>query len=209
MAGPTLFDDHLRMRLADSVQRFERRAAEESEERPAAVVLAVVPDEHGHAAVLLTKRAKGLRRHSGQWALPGGRLDPGETVVDAALRELEEEVALRRAPEDILGPLDDYITRSGFVITPIVVWGGSADALVPDPVEVASIHRPTFDALAAEGAVHTHRLPWSKNPIFGLGILGTLVFAPTAAILHQFAELAVHGRTVRVGHYEQPRFAWR
>ena len=72
--------------------------------------------------MLLTRRAAGLRAHRGQWALPGGRCDEGETPVEAALRELHEELGLELGPDDVLGLLDDYPTRSGYLITPVVVW---------------------------------------------------------------------------------------
>ena len=211
------YDDRFRQRLRHDLERFERRVVEPEKPageplRQAAVTVAVVPEgENGEGppAVLLTRRSKQLRRHAGQWSLPGGRLDPGETLEQAALRELEEELGLTLAPDAILGLLDDFETRSGFVITPVVVWGGPADDLRPEPGEVASVHRPTLVAIARERAVHVQKLPWSSRPLLALGILGTMIFAPTAAILHQFGELAIHRRTTRVGHYDQPRFAWK
>src|SRR5581483_11819763 len=75
----------------------------------------------GGPAVLLTRRASRLRAHAGQWALPGGRVDPGEEPVTAAFRELVEELDLRLDPSALLGVLDDYPTRSGYVITPFVL----------------------------------------------------------------------------------------
>src|SRR5436309_15652566 len=117
-----LFAAPLRETLAGHLARFERRSVPLGDRRPAAVAVVVVPDEDGRAAVLLTRRASGLRRHGGQWALPGGRLDPGETPETAALRELEEEVGLTLPPASLLGRLDDYPTRSGFVIAPVVAW---------------------------------------------------------------------------------------
>src|SRR5215210_581651 len=90
----------------------------------------------GGAAFLLCRRAARMNRHPGQWALPGGKIDLGESVESAALRELEEELGLRVDPSEVLGRLDDYGTRSGFVITPVVVWGGEDIELVPDPAEV-------------------------------------------------------------------------
>ena len=95
----------------------------------------------GHTALLLTRRAAGLRAHRGQWALPGGRCDAGETPVEAALRELHEELGLALGPDAVLGLLDDYPTRSGYLITPVVVWAGAGAAMSPNPQEVASVHR--------------------------------------------------------------------
>src|SRR5258706_197476 len=101
-------------------------------------------DRHwrGRAALILTGRAEHLRTHAGQWALPGGRIEAGEAPEHAALRELAEEVDLVLDPSSaILGRLDDYVTRSGFMITPVVVWAGAARGLRPNPSEVQSIHR--------------------------------------------------------------------
>jgi 8-oxo-dGTP pyrophosphatase MutT (NUDIX family) len=163
----------------------------------------------GHAAVVLTRRAAGLRRHGGQWALPGGRLDPGETPEAAALRELDEEVGLALPPDHVLGCLDDFPTRSGFVITPIVVWGTAAALLRPDPREVAAAYLVPLEALLDPANLVLQTIPQSDRPVLALSILNTLIYAPTAAILHQLAEVAVLGRDTRVGHYEQPVFAWR
>lgn len=202
------FGEPLRTSLEENLARFTRREAFAEGKRPAAVALVVRPDAAGRAGVLLTVRASGLRRHGGQWALPGGRLDPGETPEEAALRELEEELGLVLPSEHVLGRLDDYPTRSGFAITPVVVWGTAAP-LKPDPREVASVHLVPFDDLLAPGTVVTHSIPQSDRPVLALSILGTLIYAPTAAVLYQFAEVAVRGREVRVDQYEQPVFAWR
>ncbi|HKV10288.1 MAG TPA: CoA pyrophosphatase [Thermoanaerobaculia bacterium] len=202
------FGESLRASLEENLARFDRREVSIQEKRPAAVALVVRPDPAGRAGVLLTVRASGLRRHGGQWALPGGRLDPGETPEQAALRELEEELGLTLPPEHLLGCLDDYPTRSGFAITPVVVWGTAAP-LKPEPREVASVHLVLFDDLLAPNTVVTHSIPQSDRPVLALSILGTLIYAPTAAVLYQFAEVAVRGREVRVDGYEQPVFAWR
>ena len=179
------------------------------ESRAAAVAVVVVPGEDGRAAILLTRRASGLRRHGGQWALPGGRLDPGETPETAALRELEEEVGLTLPPASLLGRLDDYPTRSGFVIAPVVVWGDGAAPMRTDPREVAGVYRVPVDDLLDPRNLVLQSIPQSDRPVLALAILGTLIYAPTAAVLHQFAEVAVAGRETRVAHYEQPLFAWR
>ncbi|HSN87942.1 MAG TPA: CoA pyrophosphatase [Thermoanaerobaculia bacterium] len=203
------FDDDLRAALAGNLQRFARRSRGAQAGRPAAVAIVVLPDAGGGAAVVLTLRASGLRRHGGQWACPGGRLDPGEPPEAAALRELEEELGLALPPDHVLGLLDDFPTRSGFVITPVVVWGAAGAVLRPDPREVAGAYLvPVADLLDPANLV-LQTIPQSDRPLLALAILDTLVYSPTAAILHQFAEVAVRGREVRVDGYEQPLFAWR
>lgn len=206
------FDDELRATIAENLERFARRTSEPGAGRPAAVAIVVLPDDAGNtgdATVVLTLRASGLRRHGGQWACPGGRLDPGETPEVAALRELEEELGLRLPPDRILGLLDDFPTRSGFVITPVVVWGTADAVLRPDPSEVAGAYRVPLADLLDPANVVLQTIPQSDRPLLALAILDTLVYSPTAAILHQFAEVAVRGQDVRVDGYEQPRFAWR
>lgn len=203
------FDDDFRRLLHGNLERFERTSAPAEGKTGAAVAVVVLPDERGEANVVVTERAAGLRRHRGQWACPGGRREPGESAEEAALRELSEEVGLDLPTAHILGCLDDYATRSGFVITPVVVWGAEDAVLRPDPSEVASVHLVPVADLLAPGSVVLQTIPQSDRPVLALAILGSLLYAPTAAILHQFAEVAVLGQPTRVSHYEQPLFAWR
>lgn len=166
----------------------------------------------GGAAFLLCRRASRMNRHGGQWALPGGRVDGDETPAEAALRELAEEVGLECPEESVLGLLDDYPTRSGFVITPVVVWGGSSCEFRPDPGEVASVHRVPLGELDSPAVPRLRRIPESDRPLISIPLGGTVrtdVHAPTAAVVYQFREVAMHGRSTRVAHYEQPTFAWR
>lgn len=203
------FEPSFRSSLRENLARFQRKETPIAERRPAAVAVVVLPGKEEGAAILLTRRAAGLKRHGGQWALPGGRLDPGETPEAAALRELEEEVGLVLPPEHLLGRLDDLPTRSGFVITPVVVWGIDGAPLHPNPREVAGVYLVPVADLLDPGNLVLHSIPQSDRPVLALSILDTLIYTPTAAILHQFAEVGVLGRETRVDGYEQPVFAWR
>ncbi|MCM0608312.1 MAG: CoA pyrophosphatase [Ideonella sp. WA131b] len=160
-------------------------------------------------ALLLTRRADHLRAHAGQWALPGGRIDEGEAPEAAARRELLEELGLALPPEAVLGRLDDYATRSGYVITPVVLWGGPARALVPNPAEVAAVHRVPVAELLRADAPLLDAVPGAEHPVLRLPLGRSWVAAPTAAFLYQFREWVLLGRATRVAHFDQPRFAWR
>jgi 8-oxo-dGTP pyrophosphatase MutT (NUDIX family) len=163
----------------------------------------------GGPAVLLTRRATTLRAHGGQWALPGGRIDDGESAVDTALRELREELGLRLTSDDVVGQLDDYATRSGFVITPFVLWGGADPDLVLNAAEVRSVHRISFRELCRADSPRFVPIPESPRPVVQLPIGDDLIHAPTGAVLLQFRRVALEGVSERVNDYEQPVFAWR
>jgi 8-oxo-dGTP pyrophosphatase MutT (NUDIX family) len=163
----------------------------------------------GGAAFLLCRRAARMNRHAGQWALPGGRIDAGETAVDAALRELDEELAVPLGPDSLVGWLDDYPTRSGYVITPVVLWAGPDPAIRPAPDEVLAVYRIGLGALAASEPRFID-IPESDRPVVQLPLGNDLIHAPTGAILLQFQQVGLHGRAgKRVDDLEQPVFAWR
>jgi len=163
----------------------------------------------GGPAVLLTRRAPRLRAHAGQWALPGGSVDPGEHPVETARRELREELRLELPESALLGTLDDYATRSGFLITPFVFWGGTDPVVTPDPNEVLSVHRVAFRELCRPDSPRFVSIPESDRPVVQLPIGGDLIHAPTGAVLLQFRRVAIEGTSERVAHYDQPVFAWR
>jgi 8-oxo-dGTP pyrophosphatase MutT (NUDIX family) len=188
---------------------FERRAVALDGRRAAAVAVVLLPDDGGRACFLLTKRATTMRSHTGQWALPGGRVDPGEGVPDAARRELVEEVGLALGEDAVLGLLDDYPTRSGYVMTPVVLWAPAAAALRPNPAEVARVHLIPLEDLDRPDAPRLVSIPESDRPVIQMPILEALVHAPTAAVIYQTREVVVHGRPTRVAHFEQPVWAWR
>ncbi len=173
---------------------------------PAAVAVVVLSDDDGEACIPLYVRAAGLARHPGQFALPGGKLNHGEHAGAGALRELREELGLDVTADGILGSLDDYDTRSGFTITPVVVWSGAgAAALDPSADEVAQLFLLTLAELrsAVAGAEQ------GTSPAFCLEFTWGPVYAPTAAILYQFSEVALDGRSRRVNDFYQPPFAHR
>lgn len=175
----------------------------------AAVVIALTEgDNSAETAFLLTRRAAGLRSHSAQWALPGGRCDPGETQVQSALRELHEELGLELGEGDVLGLLDDYPTRSGYLITPVVVWVSTKAALAPNPAEVASVHRIALGEIERQDAFSFTRIPESTRRVIRFRVAGQHIHAPTAALIYQFSEVLA-GRNTRVAELEQPVFAWK
>jgi mutator protein MutT len=211
--------DQLRQRLSEwgvvSIDATGRRHA--------AVAVTVTQEGHGagveglpryelwssEPALLLTRRAAKLRSHAGQWAMPGGRIDSGETPEQAALRELAEEVGLVLDESAVLGRLDDYATRSGYVITPVVVWAGAARELTPNAAEVAAIHRiPTRELLRADAPL-LNQVRGAEHPVLRMPIGRAWIAAPTAAFLYQFREWCLCARPTRVAHFDQPYFAWR
>jgi 8-oxo-dGTP pyrophosphatase MutT (NUDIX family) len=210
MARP--FDDTTRRHVAERCAAFTRLPAAEPAPtlKRAAVVIALVEadDASPGTALLLTMRAADLRAHRGQWALPGGRCDEGETPVEASLRELHEELGLELSGHDVLGRLDDYPTRSGYLITPVVVWAATRAAIVPNPAEVASVHRIGLDDIERAEAFDFVEIPESTRRVIRFRHARQFIHAPTAALIYQFREVLA-GRDTRVADLEQPVFAWK
>lgn len=203
--------EELRNSLATSLGGFDRQSIAASNLKHAAVCLTIMPSpaETAEAALLLTRRAPKLSSHAGQWALPGGRIDEGETPLEAALREMREEVNLALEPEDCLGQLDDYETRSGYVMSPFIFWAEDVKEMRPNPGEVASIHPVPLGAFNRPDSPEFITIPESDRPVIRLHFEESNIHAPTAAVLFQFIELALFGRVTRVAHYEQPVWAWK
>lgn len=188
---------------------FERQpVAPERALKQAAVAITLADDGTGKAAFILTERPATMRNHAGQWALPGGRCDEGETVAQAALREIEEEIGLSIPESEVLGTLDDFVSRSGYRITPVVVWAERSEPLRLNAEEVAFAYRVALDDFVTEESVSFVSIKESPRPVFRIRLMGSHLHAPTAAIVYQFSEL-LHGRVKRVSDFEQPLFAWR
>lgn len=216
-------DEALRRTIAGRLAAWTAHAVPPGPKGRAAVAVVVTEAGHGagthglpthedwrdDAALVLTRRAGGLRAHAGQWALPGGRIDAGETETDAALRELAEEVGLALGADALLGRLDDYPTRSGWSITPLVFWGGAARAMAPNPAEVQSIHRIAVREFLREDAPIIEHIEQTPRPVLKMPVGENWIAAPTAAVLYQFREVCILDRATRVAHYDQPLFAWR
>ena len=206
---PLAFDAELRARLALNLARSEHAPLAERGLKRAAVCIIVTGDDRGEASLVLTLRTEHLSSHPSQFALPGGRIERGESALDAARRETREEIDLELAPADFLGRLDDYATRSGYVITPLVAWCAGTSQLKPNPAEVAQIYRVPLADLGRPDSPEFVAIPESAQPVVRYPLLGTLIHAPTAAVMYQFMEVALLGRATRVAHLEQPVWAWR
>lgn len=204
-----IFNARLREALVTHLAQLTPWTPPDASLKQAAVAITIVPHENS-AGFLLTRRAPRLSAHAGQWALPGGRLDKGETIIEAGLRELHEEVNLVAQASDVLGALDPYPTRSGYMITPIIVWMEHLEGMKPNPDEVSSIHPIALSELERPDSAVFLTIPESEKPVIQLhlGEEGH-IHAPTAALLYQFAEVGLKGKMTRVHDLEQPVWAWK
>ena len=205
--------EQLYQQIAGNIGHLERSEIEGDEKLRRAAVAIVITSAPGsdEACILLTRRPVTLKRHSGQYALPGGMLDPGEDALQAGLREMEEEIGLSLEPTDVMGFLDDFGSRSGFCITPIVFWAGAGAVLDPAPEEVDVVFHIPLEELNHSRIPQMADVEGTEKPVFSapLPTVGHEIYAPTAAMLFQFREVALRNEMIRVSHIEQPQFAWK
>jgi 8-oxo-dGTP pyrophosphatase MutT (NUDIX family) len=200
----------LRARIAANLAAFARIAADPPGARRAAVAITLAPLAAGGTGYLLTKRSYSLRRGAGQYALPGGHVEPGESAAETARRELHEELGIAPRATEYLGMLDDFVTRGGHVVTPVVLWAEAEPTLVPCPTEVhAAWLRPLAELLQAQVPRWLPGEAGGGAPILQMRAGASWINPPTAALLYQFREVALCGRATRVAAVGQPGWTAR
>lgn len=200
-AGP---DSNPAALVSARLHAWDRRALDPGPTgRRAAVAIVLVDQPYGTDMLVIKRSNRG--RNAGQWALPGGRVEPDEDAVTAALRELTEEIGIVCTAAHVLGLLDDLTTRSGFVITPVVVAAPDGTSWRRNPDEVASVHPIPIRRLTEPG-----RPRWRETRAGALLQMplrhDMVVHAPTGAILWQFAEVCLRGRPLRLDGVIEPAF---
>ena len=206
-AGPALLDRRLAGARLARFPAVTGPTGDPDGSAAAAVAITIVR-RRSELGIWMTRRAYTLRSHPGQFALPGGRIDPGEDAPGAARRELSEELGIDIGADRVLGRLDDYRTRSGFVMSPVVLW--AADTFiepVPSPAEVAEVFFVPLTGIDVDPEFESY--PETDRPVIRLPWHDGYLHAPTAAVIHQFREVVLHDRHTRIDGYDQPPFAWR
>ena len=162
--------------------------------RPAAVLVPVLGAEQGALRLLLTQRTDHLRDHAGQISFPGGGLKSGETSLEAALREAEEEVGLARSAVEIFGEMPRYHTGTGFNVSPMVAFVAAGAPLAPDPGEVAEIFEAPLDFLVDprnfRQETRYYRGAWRS--FLAVPWAGRYIWGATAGMLVQLSRI-IHG----------------
>lgn len=197
-----------RARIAANLAAFPRIALETGARRRAAVAI-VLSSQDGELTYLLTRRALTMRRGAGNYALPGGNLEPGEDAVTAAIRETSEELGVAITPSEALGMLDDFETLGGHVVTPVVFWSEETLSLNPDPTEVDRAWFEPVERLNHPDAPMSEAHPDGGEPILRMFADDNWINPPTAAWLYQFREVGLHGRLIRVSRIGQPEWTAR
>ena len=203
------FRANLRQRVQNNLDSHPQINGEDQSLRKASVGIIIVESQEGKAGFILTRRSKGLRNHSYQYALPGGRIAPGETREETVLREVREEIGISVSSNEILGCLDEYETRSGFSITPVVLWVEDLTTMVPEPNEVDEKLIIDLEELFRNDSPRWVDIDESEKQVLQLPIKNRLIHAPTAALLYQFKEVGIAGNLLRTDHVEEPIWAWK
>jgi 8-oxo-dGTP pyrophosphatase MutT (NUDIX family) len=165
--------------------------ARDADLRPASVLLPLFASEPGGPPQLwLVRRSIDMRTHSGQVALPGGKHEPSDVdLLTTALRESHEEIGLVPSEVDVLGPLDDYATHTGFVITPYVGWVSRPFIPAPHAREVARVFAVPLTTFEREPHTITMATGSSKRIVLSYEAAGETIWGITAAILRRFSQL--------------------
>lgn len=152
--------------------------------RLAAVLVPIIEHDAG-PTVLLTRRADHLNSHSGQVAFPGGKVEPGETPVDGALREAEEEVGLDRSFVDVAGFLNPYETGTGFRILPVISFVRPGFSLTAEPGEVAEIFEVPLGFLMNVDNHERHSVFWrgKRRAYYAMPYQGHYIWGATAGMI--------------------------
>lgn len=157
---------------------------------PSAVLVPLYPDDDraGETRVILTRRSRNLRLHAGEVSFPGGRMEPGESPPETALRESHEEIGLDPARVEIIGGLEPLSTRSSAsLILPLVGRIPDRPELTPNPDEVAAILDLSLLSLTEDGVHHSELWPWEgrMRTIHFFEVPGDTIWGATAGLIHQ------------------------
>lgn len=157
------------------------------EVRPAAVLIAVT--ERAEPGVLLTHRPETMRAHPGQVAFPGGKIDPGEDAVEAALREAHEELGIDPEAVRVIGASDRFVTGSGYDVTPVLGLIAPDVRIEPDPREVSGWFEAPLRYIL-DSANHVQKVGefrGHERPYLEIEWQGHRIWGVTAAIIHNLS----------------------
>jgi 8-oxo-dGTP pyrophosphatase MutT (NUDIX family) len=162
----------------------------------AAAVLVPLVDRDGVLSVLLTQRTEDMPSHAGQIAFPGGRKQAEDaSLVVTALRETEEEVGIDRSFVDVVGPIDTYVTRTGYAVTPIIGFVRPAFTLKPDPREVADIFEVPLEFFLDPANHHVHSRTWQgrERRYYAMPYGERYVWGATAGMIKNLYHILAEG----------------